>query len=361
MQKLLNRPLTRLALRVSSSPSPKLVFSSLDSLIKDLDDNNIKKGLNIDIDTQNSKIIIFSDQHKGARDLADDFHPAEQNYLAALNYYYDAGYTYINLGDCEELWECTPQVAIDSNKISLLAEARFLTDRRYFRVFGNHDLEWSYAIQQNQYLKPIFGESLQVHEGIRLRYQDNGTTYSFLLTHGHQGDLKSDGNMFSKWFVAAIWTPIQRYLEINLNSLSDSFGLVDRHNIIMSDWSEKQKNLVLISGHTHKPVFASLDHIDRLKKQKALADAAGNQDLVRSIDQEINKRMEEYRGKYSEKARPHPSYFNTGCCCFMDGDITGIELEGGFIRLVKWEGKGGSPAARKVLEEAELTYLFSKL
>jgi predicted phosphodiesterase len=43
---------------------------------------------------------------------------------------------------------------------------------------------------------------------------------------------------------------------------------------MMYEWSATQKNLLFISGHTHKPVFASLDHIDRLTKQLQKAVAA---------------------------------------------------------------------------------------
>jgi predicted phosphodiesterase len=352
--------MTRLALKVSSSPRRDKVFSSLTDLLQAIRDGKTERGLSLQADINEARYIIFSDQHKGAGDLADDFHPAEKNYLAALQYYHEKNFNYINLGDCEELWECKPQVTIDQNKVSLLAEKKFLQDSRYYRIFGNHDLEWSYAIQQNLYLKPIFGETLKIYEGILLNFQHNDSTYTLFLTHGHQGDIKSDGNAVSKWVVAAIWTPIQRFLEINLNSLSDSFGLVDRHNGIMSDWSATQKNLVFISGHTHKPVFASLDHIDRLKKQQGRAAEAGNQAEVNSIQHEIDKRMVEYSGKYTTKVYPHPSYFNTGCCCFEDGDISGIEIENGFLRLVKWQGKGRA-IKRVVLEESPLSYLFDKL
>lgn len=361
MQRLLSRPVTRLALRVSSSPRKDKVFFSLTTLLKEINDQNEEKGVTLDIDINTSKFIIFSDQHKGAGDLADDFHPAEANYQQALNYYYENGYSFINLGDCEELWECKPQVAVDYNKSSLLKEARFQNDSRYYRIFGNHDLEWKYAIQQNLYLKPVFGELLKVYEGAVLRVSYNEFVYSIFLTHGHQGDLKSDGNAVSKWVVAAIWTPVQRYLEINLNSLSDSYGLVDRHNTIMSNWSETQDKLIFISGHTHKPVFASLDHIDRLKKEKSKAESAGDAARARSVQLEIDKRMMEYAGKYSEKIKAHPSYFNTGCCCFADGDISGIEIEGGSLKLIKWEGKNGEPGKRVVLEESTLSYLFDNL
>lgn len=358
---MFRRPVTRLALRVSSSPVPDKVFSSLTELLTGIREGKESKGLVLQTYPDSAKFIIFSDEHKGAGDLADDFYLARPNYNAALNYYFEEGFNFINLGDCEELWECTPEAVVRTNRETLLAEAKFLTASRYYRIFGNHDLEWSYTIQQNQFLRPLFGESLKVYEGIVLAMPYMGKEFSILLTHGHQGDIKSDGNAFSKWVVAAIWTPIQRYLEINLNSLSDSFGLVDRHNIIMSDWSGTQPNLVLISGHTHKPVFASMDHIDRLKKEKLAAEKANDGVMAKAIQLKIDKRMSEYSGKYSDKKFPHPSYFNSGCCCFEDGDITGIELEGGFIRLVKWKNNNGKQSERMVLEESPLSYLFEQL
>ncbi|NNE69209.1 MAG: hypothetical protein HKN29_02470, partial [Rhodothermales bacterium] len=58
-------------------------------------------------------LIIFSDQHKGARDGADDFRKAERAYNAALAYYLELGHTLVELGDVEELWEETPGVVID--------------------------------------------------------------------------------------------------------------------------------------------------------------------------------------------------------------------------------------------------------
>ena len=48
-----------------------------------------------------SKFIIFSDQHKGNRNGADDFKQVEMNYLEALNYQSKNGFYFINLGDSE--------------------------------------------------------------------------------------------------------------------------------------------------------------------------------------------------------------------------------------------------------------------
>ena len=47
------------------------------------------------------RYVIFSDQHKGGRTLADDFLPCENTYRKALSYYYQQGYTLVVLGDVE--------------------------------------------------------------------------------------------------------------------------------------------------------------------------------------------------------------------------------------------------------------------
>lgn len=358
LQKLLRKPITRLAEKLSSSPDKPKIFSSLSQLLDKI--KNKKEGIIVPFDLASGKFIIFSDQHKGARDFADDFRLSEKNYIAALNYYFDNNFSMICLGDCEELWENKPDVVIEKNQADLQLEAKFLAYDRYYRVFGNHDLEWKYDLQRNLYLKKIFGDKLKVYEGLVLSTQYNNRDYCIFLSHGHQGDKKSDGNWFSTWVVAAIWTPIQRFLEISINSMSDSFELVDKHNIMMYEWSAEQKDLLFISGHTHKPVFASLDHIERLNKQLAAARDRNDAAAAQAITEELEKRKAEYAGKQFHKTMVKPSYFNTGCCCFSDGDITGIEIEGDDIRLIKWEEVNGV-IQRKVLEHSQLSYIFDQL
>lgn len=360
MQRWFQKPVTRLAERVSSAPKKEDVFESLNIVQQAIRNNNTNEGIIVPLDMNDGRFIIFSDQHKGTRDLADDFRLAEKNYIAALDYYFNNHFSFINLGDCEELWENTPTAAMKSNKEVLMHEVQFLTQNRYYRIFGNHDLEWKYPFQQNLFLKPVFGNRLKVYEGIELQAQYNNKTYSIFLTHGHQGDKRSDGSKFSMWVVAAIWTPIQRYLEVSINTISDSFDLVDAHNIIMYDWSATQKQLILISGHTHKPVFASLDHIDRLNHQLQQARELHNDELIKQLETALEARKKEYEGKKFVKTMAYPSYFNTGCCCFDDGDITGIEIRDGFIRLIKWKTVDNN-SERVVLEESPLNYIFDQL
>ena len=359
LQRLFRTPLTWLANRLASAPKKDAIFLSLNKLLQNIQTEH-KDATIIPFDIETSRFIIFSDHHKGVRDLADDFRMAEKNYSHALQHYYSQQFTLITLGDCEELWENTPKDVMEKNREVLLLEAQFLPQNRYYRVFGNHDLEWKYSIQQSLYLKPLFGDQLKICEAVYLHTVLNGQTYRLLLTHGHQGDQRSDGNAFSKWFVAAIWTPIQRFFEIYVDTISDHFDLVDKHNILFYEWSAAQKNLVLITGHTHKPVFASLDHFERLAQLVQHAEATHDTAAANLWKAALEKRKKEYAGKKILKTMARPSYFNSGCCCFNDGDITGIEISDGMIRLIKWEEKDAE-SARRVLEEAELSYVFQQL
>jgi predicted phosphodiesterase len=360
LQRLLQRPVARLAEKISSSPDKRQVFISLTQLLEKIRNKKEVSGVVVPFELSAGKFIIFSDQHKGARDGADDFRLAENNYVTALRYYLENDFTLIGLGDCEELWENKSDVVMAKNQADLQLEAQFLQRDRYYRVFGNHDLEWKYEWQRNLYLKKVFGKKLKVYEGILLTTQYKEREFCIFLTHGHQGDKKSDGNWFSTWVVAAIWTPIQRYLEISINSTSDSFELVDKHNIIMYEWSEQQQDLLFISGHTHKPVFASLDHIERLNKQLNEARKRNDAAAIQSLTEELERRKIEYAGKQFHKTMVKPTYFNSGCCCFSDGDITGIEIDGDNIRLVKWEEADGA-VKRKELEHAPLSYIFEEM
>jgi hypothetical protein len=105
LQKLLYKPVVRLADKYSSRPDKKRVSRALNALYKSITTKPGRKGLVIPFDAHCDKFVILSDQHKGARDGADIFAKSEHNYLAALDHYHKEGFIYINLGDSEELWE----------------------------------------------------------------------------------------------------------------------------------------------------------------------------------------------------------------------------------------------------------------
>ena len=330
LQYLFRRPLTWIANTLSAKPEREAVFRSLSKLYNSTKKNS-KRVYNITIDSNKDKFIIFSDQHKGNRDFADDFASNEENYLQALEYYHQQKFSFINLGDSEELWKYKVEEVLPKNEKAFAAEAAFQPNK-YFKTFGNHDLIWKNKFDTEHYLKKYFTLPLPVYEGILLKSIIHNETLTFFCTHGHQGDKMSDNNAFSTWVVAHLWTPIQRYLRINVNTPSKDYSLRNKHNELMYQWSSNRKNVVLITGHTHQPVFAAGKYSSHPSNV---------------IEQELTEKLK-------------PSYFNSGCCCYNDGDITGIEIADGFIRLIKWHTENNS-SARTILEEVTLTQLIKDL
>jgi hypothetical protein len=111
----------------------------------------------------------------------------------------------------------------------------------------------------------------------------------------------------------------------------------------MYRWASQKKKLILIAGHTHRPVWSSLTHLDQLyiqlfalRSQQEKMSKAKYQEQYQSLLQNIHKRMIK-DPLVNDTLKTTPAYFNSGCCRFSDGDITGIELTGQTISLVKWD------------------------
>lgn len=353
---LLSRPVNFLANRFTSFPNQENVSRALSDLYSEILAGNTKKGKLLSLDPSQSSIIIFSDHHKGARNGSDDFAPSANNYRTALQYYNSKDFYYLNLGDGEELWENTILSVIKHNLAEFEAEKQFLKRNAYYKVYGNHDLFWDNDPFAQLYLKKMYDQPVDIYSGVVLRLLINQSNLDILCTHGHQGDAQSDGNAFSKWFISWIWGPLQSYLKINTNRPSASNELKTRHNEFMYQWSRQQPGTALITGHTHQPVFNSLTHLERLYLRKEEAMSVNDQIVVEKIDAEIPRRTKEF-GYIQQSFRDlKPSYFNTGCCCFEDGNITGIEISENFIRLVKW-----TDGIRIVAEEEQLSKLTLRL
>lgn len=356
LQKVFSSLVIRLANKYGSRPDGLRIHDALTALYEDIRKRPGKRGQLIDLSSQH-RIIIFSDQHKGDRSLRDDFALSEQNYLAALDYYDAKEYLYCNLGDSEELWENMVLDVIKHNKATFEAEKRFLRRNAYIKLFGNHDLYWDNDPRASFMLQKIFGQKIKVYEGIVFNLLINKQPLSLFMTHGHQGDLQSDGNWFSKWFVSTIWGPLQSYLRINPNTPAYDNQLKSEHNQFMYNWTAKHLNLALITGHTHQPVFNSLTHLERTYIRLDEAKKRGDQATVQKLEAEL------LTGNVSGATSPRlehskNTYFNTGCCCFSDGDITGIELEDGKIRLIEWKKDSHNIPQRIILEETAIENLL---
>ncbi|HVK96561.1 MAG TPA: metallophosphoesterase [Flavisolibacter sp.] len=344
--------------KFTSKPVKERVFRELTDLYNCINDGRKKKGIVIPFSTSD-KFIIFSDQHKGAKNGADDFMLCEPNYLNALDYYYDSGYTFISLGDSEELWENTLTAIKKSHKESFTREAKFFNSKRFYKIFGNHDLIWVNDPFAPFHVKDVYGVEMPIYEGVVLRTELAGGVLNIFCTHGHQGDLVSDGNWFSKFFISRIWAPLQAFTKINPNTPAYDTHLKSLHNSMMYEWSSHQKDILLVTGHTHQPVFESLTSVERLYKKLLIATADNNQNAQHSFREEIKKRKFEENHFTDDYLSLKPTYFNAGCCCFNDGDITGIEIADGCIRLVKWK-LITTTSQRQIVDEASLESLANK-
>lgn len=358
LQKILTKPVTRLANKFSSKPDLQRVHTALTKLYEHSLTNPGKKGLLLNA-VETDRFIIFSDQHKGAKNGSDDFIKAEPNYLAALSYYYEQQFHFISLGDSEELWENTMWPVKANNKITTEAEKKFLQTKRFTKVFGNHDIFWNNDPFASLQLMSMYGEPVKVYEAVVLHISIEEKMLPVFLTHGHQGDGQSDTNPFSAWFVGRIWAPLQSYLNLNPNTPAASKELKTKHNLFMYEWSKLEKNPVLITGHTHQPVFASLTHLEHLYKQLMDARERKDEALIASLNAAIQFRQQEYDYVSGNYVNMKPYYFNSGCCCYSDGDITGIEIADGMIRLIKWK-KSGASSERMILEEMPLKKLLTE-
>jgi hypothetical protein len=80
-------------------------------------------------------------------------------------------------------------------------------------------------------------------------------------------------------------------------------------------------------------------------------------EVIRQKEAEVAKRLAK-NPPCEESERKLPVYFNAGSCAFDDGDITGIELEDGVLRLVKW---AHGSHERIVLEEDGMLQIYRRL
>jgi len=261
-----------------------------------------------------SKFIFLSDCHRGDNSSADNFAPNRHIYMSALDYYYDKGFTYIEIGDGDELWENDKfSDLIKAHTDIYLKMSKFHKEGRFYMIWGNHDIykcNHKY-VQKNLYeyynpktgqLEPLF-DNLQAYEGLILKHESTG--HKIFVVHGHQGDLLNDTLWpVARFLVRYVWRHIE-ILKYN-NPLSPSRNIIRLYKIEneLMNWAE-DNNQIIICGHTHRSAYA-------------------------------------IPGK--------TPYFNDGCCC-RKGYITGIEIENNEISLIRWSRGYSAKSMRKVERE----------
>ena len=251
-----------------------------------------------------SRIILMSDCHRGTGSQADDFFKNENLYLSALNHYYNEGYTYIEIGDGDELWENKKLADIINahpNVFQMLTQ--FYQEKRLYFIYGNHDMVkrnakyvesnlYEYYDKQERKERPLF-ENIQVHEGLVLEYQEQPANKKIFLIHGHQVDfLNSSMWKCARFLVRYLWKPLELFGISNPTSPAQNQKKKEKIGRRLTDWTIRE-NQMLIAGHNHRPMFPEIGE---------------------------------------------PLYFNDGSCVHPLF-ITGIEINEGEITLVKWSVK----------------------
>lgn len=287
-------------------------------------DKIFKNSKIIHID-DNSKLVIMSDCHRGAGDNYDNFIKNKNIFEAALLYYYNKDFTYIELGDGDDMWEVKNyediiQVHLDTFK----QLKKFYNENRLIMIYGNHDIVKRYPTILEKYFykyhdkitkqDEILLEGLIVHEALILNYKNN----DIFLIHGHQVNfLNNTLWQFSRILIRYIWKTLEHISTKDPTSAAKNYGITKKTEKKLNKWSNKN-NKILITGHTHRPIFPK-------------------------IGQSL--------------------YFNDGSCIHPNG-ITCLEIENGNITLVKWEFKVNRneliSVKRKILDGNEPIISFFK-
>ncbi|MCB1065289.1 MAG: metallophosphoesterase [Verrucomicrobiae bacterium] len=306
----------------------------------------------------NTRMVIFSDLHRGTGDRADDFRPCRKIYHAALGYYGSLDFRLFLLGDIEELWERLIGTIVGQYESTLKLEKQFFDRGAAVRFVGNHDESLAWPWNRSVIERFINGQPLR--EGLIIRLVDSADRPigELFFVHGHQGIHYS---WFDRFVVKRLWAPIQRLSGITVGMPSSDHSIRLLHEQALYEWARQRKDLLLVCGHTHHPVFMSTAWEQTVRDElEALRATDASREAIAMKEAQLNwvaADLDEMKSALPEDARP--CYFNTGCCSFQDGSITGIEIVDGRIRLVRWSGESGSPR-RQALREADLANILGR-
>ncbi len=198
--------------------------------------------------TTNSKYVFFSDCHRGVGNNNDNFLKNENSYLAALQYYYQYGFCYIEVGDGDELWENRSLNQIKEIHNDVFSQlCRFHHANRLYMLYGNHDM-----VKKN--CEPLF-DDFQYHEGIVLHSEL--PSINLYVTHGHQAD----------FFNSVLWR-LARFLVRHLWAPLEYFGVADPTSAAKNNTKKaklekryisyaQDADCLLMTGHTHRPTLCT--------------------------------------------------------------------------------------------------------
>ncbi|MDE6760437.1 MAG: serine/threonine protein phosphatase [Lachnospiraceae bacterium] len=213
----------------------------------------------------NTKYVLVSDCHRGVGTSSDNFLKNQHLYFAALKHYYHNGFSYIELGDGDELWENrNMESIIEVHSDVFWLFSLFYKENRLYMIYGNHDMIkkkkryskkkcGSYFCTESQKKQPLF-PNLTFHEGIILR-SSKAPSKALYLTHGHQASLlNSTFWPLSQFFVRYFWRPLENFGVLDPTSAAKNYHVKHKTEERLNKWAtDCQKTL--ITGHTHRPVL----------------------------------------------------------------------------------------------------------
>ncbi|MDE6053204.1 MAG: metallophosphoesterase family protein [Lachnospiraceae bacterium] len=196
--------------------------------------------------TYRSRYVLMSDCHRGVGTSSDNFLKNQHLYSAALKYYYQRGFTYIELGDGDELWENRSMktiLEVHDDVFGMFAQLH--RENRIYLIYGNHDV-----IKKKKSLSLPF----PFYEGIIL-CPANMPQRALYLTHGHQASLLNS----TFWRVACflvryVWSPLENLGVLDPTSAAKNYHVKNKCETRLNDWASENKH-ILITGHTHRPVM----------------------------------------------------------------------------------------------------------
>ncbi|AUC16360.1 serine/threonine protein phosphatase [Tenacibaculum sp. SZ-18] len=249
--------------------------------------------------TESSKYIMFSDCHRGDNSFADDFARNRNIFNYALSQYFIEDYTYIELGDGDELWENKFDTIFQENKDVYLLLKKFYDTNRLHFIWGNHDMVYKNPKTINKnlayYFEDALGKELELmpnasfSESILLKNEQ--TKQSLFLIHGHQADwFNYNFWRLSRFLVRFLWKPLQILGIKDPTSPAKNFRELIKVEQRIEKWIKSNQNQIIITGHTHRPRFPQPDEVP---------------------------------------------FFNDGSCVHPRC-ITGLEIENYQITLIKW-------------------------
>ncbi|RPD94586.1 serine/threonine protein phosphatase [Aureibaculum marinum] len=277
-------------------------------------DNAFNKAKSLTIN-KDSKIIFFSDLHKGDNSYADDFLHNTTIYQHAIRDYFEKDYTYIELGDGIELWEnYSFEPIYKAHKSTFELLKLFYDDNRLYLLWGNHDMIFGDPLAVEKMLYKVFPPknikqkerlfNLEYHESMLLKIEN--TDKKIFLIHGHQADwFNYRFWKVSRFFVRYLWKPLQNWFNFkDPTSPAKNNTTLNRIELKLKDWMIQNNNQMVIAGHTHRPRF------------------------------------------------PDPGllpYFNDGSCVHPNS-IIGLEIENLEIAMVKWHFKQNNNGENSIVK-----------